>query len=474
MNAISRFCVALSCAVFAGCATQIKVEPITDPRAIGAGIVYFLPVAEYEVTLTRQLTRCDSADAGDPRKDLRVAVKITATLTTRYVQDPQKAFLLQYDALSGPTKTTDVSVDLYENGTLKSINAEAVDETRQIFANVVSGVSSLALSSAGLTISRARGEKPEEICPAVVRSAMSTFDKSENLIASREDEIAGLKTDIQDNLQDPKRLKELRAALAKAEAELTAQLKQRKSTLDRLVDTQVYVFRPVRSKQVFPLEPSDALKSKWFTAYALGRKVDAAAAAAVAAEGGPVAPPAPATAATVAAEGGQVAPSTLEPQNVTLCPSNLSDVPCRPIHFRQPAAGLIRICKGDACYDAGGNPVADAQTLLVAASSVPQLGVESTLLIRNGPFENNSLKVTFLPSGGLEKFQMKTKASATEATAAFKETAEAVAKYRSEKRNEDKQKLNDETDKLKAEKAKVDAQLELEKSRKALDAFRAE
>jgi hypothetical protein len=63
--------------------------------------------------------------------------------------------------------------------------------------------------------------------------------------------------------------------------------------------------------------------------------------------------------------------------------------------------------------------------------------VESTLLFRNGPFENNSLKVTFLPSGGLEKFQAKTKASATEATAAFKETAEAVAKYRIEKRNED-------------------------------------
>jgi hypothetical protein len=280
------------------------------------------------------------------RKDLRAAVKITAALTTRYVQDLQKAFLLQYDALSGPTKTTDVSVDLYENGTLKSINADAVDETCQIVANVVSGVSSLALSSAGLTISRAPGEKPEEICLATVRSALSTFDKSENLIASLEDEIAGLKTDIQDNLKDPKRLKKLRAALAKAETGLTTQLKQRKSTLDRLVDTQVYVFRPVRSKQVVRLDPSDALKSKWFTAYALGRKVDTAAAAVVAAEGGPVAPPTPV------------------PQNVTLCPSNFSNVPCRPIHFRQPAAGLIRICKGDACYDAGGNPVADAQTLL--------------------------------------------------------------------------------------------------------------
>jgi hypothetical protein len=456
MSAIIRVCVSLSCAVSAGCATQIKVEPISDPRATGAGIVYFLPMAEYEVTLTRQLTRCDSFDSGDPSKDLRAAVKITAALTTRYVQDPQKAFLLQYDALSGPTKTTDLSIDLYENGTLKSINAEAVDETRQVVANVFSGVSSLALSSAGLTISRVPAEGREELCPTTVRSALTTFEKSENLIASLEDEIAGLRMDIQDNLKDPKRLKELRAALAKAEAGLTAQFKQRKSTLDLLVDTQVYLFRPVRSKQVVPLEPSDALKSKWFTAYARGKGVDAVAVAAVAAEGGPVALPTPA------------------PQTASLCPSDSSKLPCRPIHYRQPAAGLIRICRGDACYDAGGNPVADAHILLVAASSVPQLGVESTLLFRNGPFQNNSLKVTFLPSGGLEKFQAKTKASATEATASFKETAEAVAKYRSEKRNEDKQKLNEETDKLKAEKAKLDAQLELEKSRKALEAFRAE
>lgn len=453
MTTSRRICAALSCAIFGGCATQIKVEPINATGAIGAGVVYFLPMVEYEVTLTRQLIRCDSADASDTSKALGAAVKITAELTTRYVQDPQKAFLLQYDALSGATKTTDVSVDLYENGTLKSINAEAVDETRQIAASVVSGLSSLALKFASATISRSSDGKAEEICPDAIRHKLSTFNNAENLIASSEDEIAGLKADIQDNLQDLKRLKELRAALAKAEAELNAQLKQRKSTLDTLVDKQVYVIRPVQSKASIPLKPSDTLTSKWFTDYARRKSVDAATLASMAVEAD--------------------APPVRASLEAPLCPSDSSNLPCRPIHYRQPATGLIRICKGDTCYDAQENPVADTLILFVAASWVPQLGVESTLLFRNGAFENNSLTATFLPSGGLEKFQVKTKASATEAAASFKEMAEAVAKYRSQKRDEDKQKLNVETEKLKAEKDKLDAQLELEKSRKALEAFRA-
>lgn len=240
--AIKRIIAASLCTLAAGCTTMIKVEPITNPRATGFGVVYFLPMVEYEIAMTRQLTRCDAYDDKDPTRKLQVGVKFTAALTTRFVQDPTKAFQIQYDALAGPTKTTDVAIELYDNGTLKSINAEAKDETRQILANVVSGLSSLALSSAGVAPgAKTAEEKPErELCHLAIRNALATFGKSEDLISGFEEAIAGLTAEIQDSQKDSAKLKELRANLAAAEKDLAAQVKQRKSVLDKLTDVQVY------------------------------------------------------------------------------------------------------------------------------------------------------------------------------------------------------------------------------------------
>lgn len=457
---VKRILAALFCVLAAACTTMLKVEPITDPQATGYGVVYFLPMVEYEIVLTRQLTRCDAYDSKAPTRKLQVGVKITPTLTTRYVQDPFKAFQLQYDALSGPTKTTDVAIELYENGTLKSINAEAKDETRQILANVVSGLSSLGLAAAGIAPgAKAADDTPErQLCHLAIRNALATFAASEDLISALEETITGLKTEIQDNQRDPAKLKALRAKLAAAEADLAAQLKLRKSVLDRLVDVQVYVVRPTASRQMLPLAPSAGLLSKWFTPGAVaGGDVMAVTTASAAVEAGP------ATAAAAPSPANSACPAGEERAKV-----------CKPIFYRQPAEGVLRICRGSTCYDASGNPLPATQTLHMAATLVPQLGVLSTLYFANGPFEDNALKVSFRASGGLEKLEAKSKASAREASAAFKETAEALAKFKEQQRKEDVQKLSEETDKLKAEKAKIDAQLELEKSRKALDAYRAQ
>lgn len=448
------------CMIATGCTTMIKVEPVTDAAATGFGVVYFLPMVEYEIALTRQLTRCDAFNQEDKAQKLQVGIKFTAAVTTRFVQDPSKAFLIQYDALSGPTKTTDVAIELYENGTLKSINAEAKDETRQILANIVSGVSSFALTTAGIGagIQQADGKPERELCHLTIRNALATFGKTEDLISGLEVAIAGLKSEIQDNQKHPAKLKDLRIWLDTTEMELAAQLKQRKSALEKLVDQQVYLLRPSMSRQTLPLAPSERLKQTWFTLGAIrgGGVVEAASASA-------------------AVEAGVVSNAAAKSNVNSGCP--VGDNPaktCKPIYYRQPAEGVIRVCRGSTCYDASGGPQPDTYMLHVAATSVPQLGMLSTLSFQNGPFEDNSLKLTFRPTGGLEKLEAKSKASATEASAAFKETGEAFGKFKDQQRKADVQKLNEETDKIKADKARLDAQLELEKSRKALEAYRGQ
>lgn len=459
---IKRLLAVALCVLASGCTTMIKVEPITNTASTAVGVVYFLPMVEYEIALTRQLTRCDSPNETTVPEP-QVGIKFTAVLTTRYVQDPSKAFQIQYDALSGPTKTTNVAIELYDNGTLKSINAEAKDETRQILANVVSGLSSFALATAGKGLAPLgapgdKGVRKPELCHLAIRNALETIGKVEDLISGLEVAIVGLKSDIQDNQKFPAKLKDLRIRLDVAEKELAGLGKQRKSVLDKLVDQQVYLLRPTISRQTLPLAPSDGLLRKWFTQEAVTEGIVVAAAS-----------------ASAAVEAGAAPNAIAQPVGTVSCPADDNSVKsCKPIYYRQPAEGIVRICRSTSCYDASGNPRPDIYMLHVAATTVPQLGVLSTLSFKNGPFEDNSLKLIFRPSGSLEKLEAKSKASALDASAAFKETGEALGKYRDQQHKEEVQKRNEETEKIKAEKAKLDAQLDLEKSRKALEAYRSQ
>jgi hypothetical protein len=146
------------------------------------------------------------------------------------------------------------------------------------------------------------------------------------------------------------------------------------------------------------------------------------------------------------------------------------------LYYRQPADAMLVVCPGTACLDAATRQVLvpEDKRLLSTPTVVPQLGVLARLAFENGAFESNILKATFRPSGMLEKLESSTKASATEASAAFKDSVEVLGKVKDQKRKEGLQQLGDDADRLKAEKARLDAELELEKSRKALDAFRSQ
>lgn len=442
-----RLFAAAGCAVaISGCSTYLGVETFTEDD-IPSGVVYYLPMVEFEIKLTRQLVRCDDADS--TANDATVGVKMTAGATPRHLQDPTRRYRIDYETLSSALKKTDVTIELYENGTLKSINATVVDESRKVLANVLGGAAKLALVSAGLPAggSSATGEPIDRnLCKADARQAIKDLKAGEASITKLQAAIEAKEKEIADT-KDPARLKVLRAELKTLTDGLAAENKKRGKLVELLVDTQLYYFRPDAEKPQLDLLPSGKLEERWFTEMGRSSKKVKEAMLANAA----------------VATGRRAASRRLEPQK------NL-------IVYRQPADGILAICSGKPCMDSatGELQVPESERLLSTATPVPQLGVLATLAVRNGPFEDNVLKASFRPSGMLEKLEVSTKASATEASAAFKDSVDAIAKYKDLKRKEDVQKLGEQTDLLKAQKAQLDAELELEKSRKALDDFRAQ
>lgn len=449
----------------AGCTTSLKVEPYSAPadgdvESRGYGVVYFLPKAQYDVALTRRLTQCDANG---------VTVKFDVVVKTNYVPDTASTYQIRYEDLSSPTKKTDIKVDLYENGTLKSVNAEAVDETRQVIANVISGVGSLGLTLAGGVFKPTFIEgidKPSLPCHENISGSIASLRKTVQRSGKLEVEIADKKVAIVDNAGDPKALKKLRAELKALEEQLEELQKQSKGLATLLTDDQSYSVSPEKSGVEKSLLSNEVLLNKWFTEEAikngllLGEKDQKQRKMVT-----------DLTKATLVVNLSGSITSVAPKDALIACKKSSEDEQCKPLFYRQPVVGTLMVCK-ETCFNGSTtNPkavISSAQTL------IPQLGPLSSLSFRNGPFEDNSLKVTFNSAGGIETFGSASKASAVEASAAFKDSVDAIAKYRDQKRTLDIQKLNEDADRLKAAKARIDAELELEKSRKALDAFKTQ
>lgn len=136
----------------AGCqATYLDVKPdgrgdyIHGPNGTGLeesiriGVEYGLPMVQFTLSVTRTLVKCRDEHN---QTDIRFSTKVAAE--PRYVVGER--FVIDYESLSSWSKVTGLDLQTYENGTLKSINASAEDQSAAIIGDVVKvgiGVASL-------------------------------------------------------------------------------------------------------------------------------------------------------------------------------------------------------------------------------------------------------------------------------------------------------------------------------------------
>ncbi|KSL70728.1 hypothetical protein APA73_11330 [Pseudomonas aeruginosa] len=129
----------------AGCQTHLDVKPdgngdyINKGGKARIGVEYGLPMVQFNLSVTRTLVRCQDENN---RTDIRFATQVAAE--PHYVVGER--FVVDYESLSNWSKITGLDLQTYDNGTLKSINASAEDQSAAIIGDVVKvgiGVASL-------------------------------------------------------------------------------------------------------------------------------------------------------------------------------------------------------------------------------------------------------------------------------------------------------------------------------------------
>ncbi|WP_339508543.1 MULTISPECIES: hypothetical protein [unclassified Pseudomonas] len=146
----------LSALIISGCSTtsltsyrdgQGPIAVLGDDDIAHGGVVYHLPMLQFNITVTRTLANCtreSEVPGGLPVSDIKFDYKVKTEPT--YVAGER--FVLDYEENSNWSKTGEVGIDTYDNGVLKTLNSVISDDTAAIVANLVStgvGVAKIAM-----------------------------------------------------------------------------------------------------------------------------------------------------------------------------------------------------------------------------------------------------------------------------------------------------------------------------------------
>jgi hypothetical protein len=142
--------------LLSGCATNLATTPdrtfTKDSGDALVGVSYALPMAQYDITLTRALSACPEGISATllgeeiyvPTKGLKFSRKAEAKIS----YGAGERYTVDYRALQSWIKISGFSFGVYPNGTLKTINASADDQTGEVVKNVAKiGLTVAALSA---------------------------------------------------------------------------------------------------------------------------------------------------------------------------------------------------------------------------------------------------------------------------------------------------------------------------------------
>ncbi|PMX27611.1 MULTISPECIES: ABC transporter C-terminal domain-containing protein [unclassified Pseudomonas] len=147
----------------AGCHTRLDVKPDGEGDYVNKGgkarigVEYGLPMVQFNLAVTRTLVKCQDERG---QTDIRFSTQVAAE--PHYVVGER--FVVDYESLSSWSKIAGLDLQTYDNGTLKSINASAEDQSAAIIGDVVKvgiGVASL-VSKVPFGVQQLAPEQPGE------------------------------------------------------------------------------------------------------------------------------------------------------------------------------------------------------------------------------------------------------------------------------------------------------------------------
>lgn len=465
------------CAALSACTSLTSHRDIAyeSDQAV-QGMRYQLPMRQYDIVVTRTLAQCQ-VTAGTTITD---EVKFTTEVTVTPQDIAGESYILDYLALAGSTKTTGITIDTHESGTLKSLNADAKDytgETLAASAKAIVGIASLASGvPVSLTAAGPNAAGTHAVPPAALIPTLKTLFCKDATKQSMH-KVATLKTDLKRETDELSTLTEAisqlteRAALhglSEAEKLKLSQLLDRHRAQAAAVESlQTALTKaraafsvtqrlrwPLQMKQPPALLASDPEQIKRLADMLEFKNANSAAAGML------LCAPAQSEAECiderlhVSASLDSIAPlasgTPCPPEKEKQCLSGVNTAEAKQgLYVRPPAPGVLTICSGQAsgCRK-------DSQTFLYRSDvqAIPQLGGLLFLPFENRAFQNNTITLALRKDGSIEKFEYKTLKSVSEAMATS--TADLVSQYGTFSAARDQAKA----DAMAAEKAQIAAQ----------------
>lgn len=510
----------LTMSVFAGCSTALVVSPLSGtPQR--EGVVYFLPRAQFDITLTRELSACDPVNRsliiteelrkGQQEGDRQahasgmeygrvfVDVKTAAVVTPRYAPDPTQAYLIDYQRLNTPLKKTDLKVELFDRGTLKSVNVTVEDRTREVLAQAVRGITSLAtlaLPSTRIVVPKAVDKKieglvkvtPLQLCTELTVAALQKVKRLTTRITSVETELG--------QTEEQARRKELEEELSRLQNDLSNARKHLTYAHHYSLTPSFLPRGPSFTVDRIPLEPGTA--NLWFDQAAIqelsGKLTPGRLGSIV--ETHPeqfkhwkkVIIPEELDSPQFHAEfplRERVDPGERYPRaldvfvnvvvehhhgNSHAAGTGQTVQEPKGLVYRAPADGEVMLCLEGSCVSQAGILTVPREARLFSRPfAIPQAGAIVRLPLHNGAFDVNTIVASFSEAGTLTNFHFTTEAEAERAATALAETVEALTKIRIEPARAETEQLEAETKRLDALKKKVETERALKKAMEQLE-----
>lgn len=401
------------------CTTRLAVDQIG--AGAQSGIVYALPLTQFDISVTRRITKCEIG---------KMSVLTEIAVEKAVIEDPAAVFVIQPESLSHFFNTASTNVDFYP-GTrfLKTFNASVSDSAGPAIGSVIKAIGGV------VAVGAAAGGDDAEVCdnrlgiPDAVSAASNQQSVLESLTEKVETQtvfLARLKSAQADLL--PGRTDEMDEKVAIAVTQLksaSTQLAAEKDLLERLLKPITYVQKtkwPTDGKSLVRAEPirmpDDAL-AKW-----VGKS-------------GVTPQQTEALDIHVRIEADN--PAAREPGNPEA--DRLADPP--GVFYRSPSSGRV-------LFEAGG-PLPRKQ-VFVHPDTIAQLGFINSLPVTAGPFESVEYEAGFALDGSLIKAGYKrTKAPADSAVSIVDALSAQYVAVETAKRESDQKTLDRDLKRLQTE-----------------------
>nr|WP_281719716.1 hypothetical protein [Nitrosomonas nitrosa] len=372
-----------------------------------------------------------------------VVTEMQATVDAKIFPAKDHTYLIDFASFSSGLKQTALTIDLYDNGTLKGINGSITDKTAEVLEGLVKSGVAIARMVMGLP-SPAAGETIEAVdslcTPEVSQNlmALGTLNRSLKTLTRQRDIYIATIQKIELLLTDQSSRAELNNILTildNSQKQLEVLEGKRKQIIGRLSAVSHEQFKPTFDIKEKRFSPPDEVLYAWFKRQ--DSRVDEAKNKLTAV-------------ATI-----QV---ITDPPGSKLSFAKSCD---KGLVYRNPAHAILHICQEQACIDASGNAVQGAEVLHKLRTVVPQLGKLARLPLRSLPFQTKTLTAAFATDGTLTKASSTSEAAAEKAAAALAASLPSVIKLL------DDQKLSD-VKNIKRETERYQAEFEREKARREL------